>query len=135
VAQVVHVRAVAAGIHSLAEAAVVSKGQMEAAVLVELAVEEAMRVARMGFAVPVVGLGERLAVVGSRLLRSLAVAGLERGKNGGCLLASRIGWSLAPGVRSFAVDLLLVLFLEVMCRGLMAVLASGFAVSVRSGEP
>lgn len=134
-AQVVRIQAVLVGIHSLAGVAVVSKGQMEAAVLVELAVEEAMRVARMGFAVPVVGLGERLAVVGSRLFHSLVVAGWERGKSGGCRLVSRIDWSLAPGVRSSAVALLLVLFLEAVCRGLMAVPVSGFAVSVHSGEP
>lgn len=48
---------------------------------------------------------------------------------------SRIDWSLAPGVRSFVVDLLLVLFLGVACRGLMAVLVSGFAVSVHLEEP
>ena len=68
-------QAVAAGIHSLAGVAVASKGQMEAVVLVGLAVAEVMRAARMGFAVPVVGLGERLAVGGSRLLHSLAAVG------------------------------------------------------------
>jgi len=128
---VVRSQGVAAGIHSLAGVAVASKGQMEAVVLVGLAVAEVRRAARMGFA----ALGERLAVVGSRLFHSLVVAGWERGKSGGCRLVSRIDWSLAPGVRSSAVALLLVLFLEAVCRGLMAVLASGFAVSVHSGEP
>lgn len=71
----VHIQAVLVGIHSLAGAAVASMGLTEAVVLVELAVEEVMRAARMGFAVLVVGLGERLAVVGSRPFRSLAVVG------------------------------------------------------------
>jgi len=132
---VVRIQAVVADIRSPAEAAVASMGLTEAAVLVGLAVVEVMKAARMGFAVLVVGLGERLAEGGSRLLHSLAVAGWERGKSGGCRLVSRIDWSLAPGVRSSAVALLLVLFLEAVCRGLMAVPVSGFAVSVHSGEP
>ena len=82
----VRIQAVVADIRSPAEAAVASMGLTEAAVLVGLAVVEVMKAARMGFAV----LGERLAVVGSRLFHSLVVAGWERGKSGGCRLVSRI---------------------------------------------